>query len=158
MSRPGTVRERLRDFVRARVKPGEAFYKRGNASRLAEWLEIDNGWVSDYVDQPPTSHADIDDALRICRFFNVKLTDFESDKEPQRGARPVALTPLVRETVELLEQMNEEGQRHAVNLLRGVVGAFPKALSLKSARRTSGKRAAKDYKAHGKRRAGAGKE
>lgn len=76
MASVGPVAAKLRAFVRERVKPGSRRYRWGNASRLAKHLEVDPGWVTDYVDDPPTNHADIDTALAICDFYGVSLRDF----------------------------------------------------------------------------------
>ncbi len=80
--------ERLRVFVRERVKKDGAHYIWGNASRLAEFLKVDNGWVTEYTDQPPTSHADIDTALEICRFYHVTIADFQSNVAPAPSHAP----------------------------------------------------------------------
>lgn len=68
--------EALRAFVRNHVRKTGTAYRRGNGARLSEALAIDAAWVTDYTDEPPKRHADIDQALTICRFFNVRIDDF----------------------------------------------------------------------------------
>lgn len=152
MARPNTVGERLRAFVRARVRKDGPHYIRGNASRLAEELQVDNGWVTEYTDQPPTSHADIDAALEICRFYRVAITDFETARAPIPAAPATArLTPLEARVVKLLQQMNERGQRLAVKSIAGYAAEFPKTRLPGSLRRSSGTPSATTNTTRGKR-------
>jgi hypothetical protein len=73
MRKRGVVSERLRDYVRARVRKDGKFYEWGNGVRLAEHLQVDSGWVTTYTDKPPTAHATIDQAIAICEFFAIDL-------------------------------------------------------------------------------------
>jgi hypothetical protein len=82
MARDYRASERLRDFVRARVRKDGAHYEWGNGARLAEAIGIDPGWVTAYADRNPSRHADFDQALAICAFYGVNPLDFAS-KTPQ---------------------------------------------------------------------------
>src|SRR3990167_4004961 len=73
-----TVADRLRAYVRERVRKDGRFYEWGNATRLAEHLKVDSGWVTLYTDDKPIRHADVDEALAICDFFGVDLLDFQA--------------------------------------------------------------------------------
>jgi len=75
------VSERLRAFVRSRVRRGGKHYEWGNAARLAEHLGTDHGWVTLYTDNPPARHADIDQGIAICDFYGVNLYDFRRREE-----------------------------------------------------------------------------
>ena len=92
MAAEDPVAERLRAFVRARVRRGGAHYTWGDASRLARHLQIDSGWVTEYTDDPPTRHADIDTALAICAFYGVSLEDFMR-RTPPSPPPAATLTP-----------------------------------------------------------------
>lgn len=151
MSRPNVVGERLRAYVRARVKKDGPHYKWGNASRLAEFLKVDNGWVTEYTDRPPSSHADIDTALEICRFYRVKIADFQSDVEPVPSPTTPPPTPHEARALRLMERMNEQGQRIAVKTIAGYADEFPKRPSQESGRRSLDSASARARKARGSR-------
>jgi hypothetical protein len=83
MARTGEVSERLRAFVRERVRKDGKFYVRGNAVKLARALgQEGQSWVNEYTDMPPRGHASIDEALAICRFYGVSLEDFTDSVDP----------------------------------------------------------------------------
>lgn len=75
MRKRGVAAERLRAFVRERVRPDGKHYQRGNATRLARHLAVDPAWVTQYADEPPAAHATLDQAIGICEFYGVTLTD-----------------------------------------------------------------------------------
>lgn len=81
-----TVEERLRAFVRARIHPQGEFYRRGDGGALAKALDVDQSWVSRYVDPEPAQgekrYANLDQALAICRFFGVSLDSFQRETPP----------------------------------------------------------------------------
>lgn len=77
--------DRLREFVRDRVKPGSGHYERGTAAELAKFLRgagfsEDAAWISAYADPDakPRRNADIDVAFAICAFFGVDLGQFQA--------------------------------------------------------------------------------
>lgn len=86
-----SVAERLRAFVRERVRREAAKYERGTAARLNAYLKRPPSWVSEYTDDPPIRHADVDTAIAICRFFRVELSDFQRAAAPV--PRPAAPSP-----------------------------------------------------------------
>lgn len=83
MGKRGPVSERLRDFVRARVRKDGPLYQRGNGVRLAAALQVDSGWVTTYTDHPPTAHATLDQAITICAFYGVPLESFIAGRTPK---------------------------------------------------------------------------
>lgn len=85
MAKPGTAAERLRDFVRERVKRGGELYEWGAGLRLGEAIGKPSSWMSQYLDEPPLKHADLDTALRICDFFGVEVSRFREDSGGKRG-------------------------------------------------------------------------
>lgn len=68
-----SVAERLRAFVRERVRRNGAHFERGVAARLAEHLKKPSSWVTEYTDTPPIRHADLDTAKEICEFFDIDV-------------------------------------------------------------------------------------
>lgn len=141
-SRPS---ERLREFVRDRVKPGGAHYRRGNAAQLARHLKErgfgeDAAWISSYTDgdAAPRRNADVDVALEICEFFSVQIKDFTTTAQPaSSGAAPSEPLPRhVTRAVKLMLRMNEQGQLLAVKNIAGLAVAFPKPPSPESTQRS----------------------
>lgn len=99
MADKAAASERLRAYVRDRVKPGAQHYERGNASRLAEYLRDcgfgeDSAWITAYVDPDakPRRNASVDVALVICEFFGVTLEHF-TDAGPTLSARGSNVAP-----------------------------------------------------------------
>src|SRR3954462_14382726 len=74
--KPGSTAERLRAFVRQRVHKDGDMYQRGAATTLAKYLGKPSSWVSHYIDKTPDRHASLDEALAICDYFGVYLSDF----------------------------------------------------------------------------------
>jgi len=130
----GPAAERLRAFVRDRVRKEGAHYQRGAQVRLAKLLHKPPSWVSNYVDLSPSANADLDTALKICAFFAVRPMVLLDDVQI---AAPTPTPPLTRHearAVRLLKRMNEKGQRLAVRSIAGFADAFPKPPSQESAR------------------------
>ena len=90
MGKSPNVADRLRAFVRGRVRRDGVHYQRGVGARLAEHLDKPTSWVSEYADPDATHlrHADVDTALAICEFFGVNLYDFMRRDEPTETRRP----------------------------------------------------------------------
>lgn len=86
MPRRGPAAERLRAYVRERVSPTSAKYERGNPTRLAKAIGVVRGWVTEYVADPPTAHADLDKGLAICAFYGISPADLSKPtiSEPKR--------------------------------------------------------------------------
>ncbi|MEY2873474.1 MAG: hypothetical protein RLZZ373_845 [Pseudomonadota bacterium] len=82
VAKGGVIAEHLRDFVRSRARPEGTHYARGNGTRLAQHLGVGSGWVTEYTDNPPTRHADIDQAVAICAFYGISLTDLQKRRIP----------------------------------------------------------------------------
>src|SRR6185503_17194783 len=122
----GPVAERLRAFVRNRVRKEGAHYERGAQQRLATYLEKPPSWVSNYVDVPATANADLDTALAICAFYRVKLSDFQRDAEPAAMPTSPPLSRHETRALRLLRLMNEAGQKLAVQGIAAFAGAFPR--------------------------------
>lgn len=134
MATVGPVAGKLRAFVKARVRKEGTHYARGNASRLAEYLGVDPSWVTEYTDDPPRNHADIDTAISICDFYGVSLEDFARGRVrtvPQR----LPTNPLIPAAAEAIEKwpLAQEQLIVFVNTLRQLAG-LP-AISPASARR-----------------------
>jgi hypothetical protein len=132
----GPVAAKLRAFVRERVRKDGAHYTWGNASRLAEHLSVDPGWVTEYTDDPPTNHADIDTAIAICDFYGVSLTDFGRGRVRVIPRPSPPLHPLVQALAEAVETKRVETRyvREMVNTLRGMAG-LPDVVSTTEQRR-----------------------
>lgn len=147
-----TASERLRRYVRARVRKDGALYQWGAAARLGAAIGKTSGWISEYVDDNPPRHADIDTALAICRFYGVTLAAFEGTPvTPSATSEPAAI-PLSRNearALRLLRLMNERGQRLSVKMLAGYADEFPKRTSQESPVRASQKREPRASKARG---------
>lgn len=123
MATVGPVAGKLRAFVRERVRKDGRHYAWGNASRLAEYLGVDPGWVTDYTDNPPRNHADIDTAIAICDFYGVSLEDFARGRVrvlPQKTAP----NPLIQGATEAIEKwpLAPEQLLVFVNTLRQLAG------------------------------------
>lgn len=88
----GVVAERLRDYVRARVRKEGAHYQHGAQTTLAKALGVKPAWVSAYVDFPPVVNANIDMALSLCDFYGVNLLDF-ADGGPRLSSGGSRLAP-----------------------------------------------------------------
>lgn len=155
---PSTVADRLREFVRDRVKPGARHYERGSNARLAEHfarrgLNEDAAWVSAYVDPDanPRRNADIDAALAICDFFKVSLPDFVAADEPRHSVPPdLPLSDEEKETLLLLRKMSKIGRDFARQNLVFLADAFPKQQRRERDSRPHGKRPATMNTKHGK--------
>lgn len=133
MARPNTVAERLRAFVRARVRKDAPNYKWGNASRLAEHLQVDNGWVTEYTDTPPTSHADLDTALAICAFYRVTLQDFQSARPLPVATRPTAPTSkLAKQLAETVEGLFDDEMAVLLGAAQAVRDAHDRRIAAQS--------------------------
>jgi hypothetical protein len=157
-----TVSERLRAFVRDRVKPNGAHYERGTAARLARFLRArgfgeDAAWVSTYGDPDarPRRNADLDVALAICDFFSVQLSDFQRDVDIRVQPTTPPLTKHQARMLRVMARMNEEGQRLAVGNVAQFAPAFPKPPSQESAARSERRPAATRHTARETRRAAA---
>lgn len=122
----GEVSERLRAFVRRRVHKDGDLYQHGAAIRLAKFLEKPSSWVSHYVDSPPMRNADLDTALRICVFFRVSIFTFlKTTPEPEAVTRAAPHpSKRVRRAVQLLEGMNEDGQRRVVGAIALIAAGY----------------------------------
>jgi hypothetical protein len=88
MARDYSAAERLRDYVRQYVRKDGRHYRWGNGARLAEFMQIDPGWVSAYADDPPSRHADFDQALAICAFYQLRPLDFATTM-PKSDTPPI---------------------------------------------------------------------
>lgn len=159
--------ERLRDYVRQRVRTDGRFFVRGTASALAAKIGKPTSWVSEYTDRPPIRHADLDTALLICDFFNVNLlkfsgrhpvtlefTAFDIVEVPERAVqieRPES--PHVRRAIKLLARMSDEGQREAAGVLATLARAFPREPPQQSAATAVGKQAGTARRGRGKQKA-----
>lgn len=129
MRKPGPISERLREYVRLRVRKDARYYERGNGSRLAEFLKVDSGWVTTYTDPNPTAHATFDQAIAICTFYGIKIDALLKPKgltrTPSTPAVPLdRLSQGVQEAVasgRLVGEMATNAE-HLVNVLRGLAG------------------------------------
>lgn len=120
----GSVAQRLRDYVRQRVRRDGSEHVRGTASALARRLGKPTSWVSEYTDDPPIRHADIDTAIAICDFFGVSLYDFRQGHAPKRAiAPPAKSSPHITRGVKLLEGIQSEQRRQRAVWLIGLVAA-----------------------------------
>lgn len=146
----GPAAERLRAFVRERVRKDGAHYERGAGSRLARHLKKGQPWVSNYIDNAPSSNADFDTTLAICRFFGVNATDFEVAVPTVEVPTP-PLTRYQKRALKLMERMNERGQRSAVQSIAAFADAFPRSTPQESVRRTLDSGLATTRKARGSR-------
>lgn len=98
----GPIAERLRAYVRARVRKGGPLYERGAGARLCEAIGKGTPWLADYTDEPPQRNADVDTAVKICRYFAISLDELSGRDLPRHSApiesahgRPVP-DPVVR--------------------------------------------------------------
>lgn len=132
MAKTGAAAERLRAFVRARVRTDGAHYQRGNAVRLAEALGKDPPWVTGYVDFPPTRHADLDQAITIARFFRLPLASIIGDAPlPDVEAAPKEDADVLR-LVRAARRMRPEQRAALLNVARELARLSPSALFLES--------------------------
>lgn len=122
----GPAAERLRAFVRERIRKDGAHYERGAGVKLARHLKRSQPWVSRYIDAAPRGNADFDTALAICRFFRVNAADFELGSPVAAESSTPKLNRYEARVLRLLRLMNEEGQQLAVRGLAGFAAAFPK--------------------------------
>lgn len=120
MARVGAVAERLRAFVRERARKDGRLYERGNATRLARALGIDAPWVTGYVDNPPTRHADVDQALAICAFYGINLADFQKSRAPRVAAPPAKQDPMLAGMAEALPGMSADDRVYLLGILDSI--------------------------------------
>lgn len=157
------VADRVRAFVRERVRRDGAHYLRGTGTQLAAHLGKPTSWVSEYADPEPTHprHADLDTALAICDFFTVDIGNFrKADHVPSNDkgindliaavkrhglANLLAEAPSRNEkrAIKLLGMMNEDGLAAAVGVLAEMAKAFPRAQQPESRARAARTRGAK---------------
>jgi hypothetical protein len=120
MSKQGPAAERLRAFVRERVSPDGALYKWGAGTRLAKAIGVDKGWVSGYIEDPPSSHANHDKTLAICAYFGIAPGDLNKAKIRTPPAPP---DPLVAGLDEALKKgAHWRNAAALVNVIRSWVG------------------------------------
>lgn len=155
LSKHAPVAERLRAFVRDRVRREGRLYERGVGAALAKHLQKPSSWVSEYTDpNPPPGKfrtADLDTAAAMCEFFQVTLNDFAKGQPATATLRAVRPAKYVRRAVRLLELMSEKGQREVVDLLATLVRAYPLDAPQELPARSAQSREATGRTAHGKR-------
>lgn len=90
--------ERLRAFVRQRVRRGESLYQRSVAANLAKYLGRPSSWVSEYSDPKPAQprYANVEDTLKILAFFRERGDDPAPTLFPGARAEPEPMDPEVR--------------------------------------------------------------
>ena len=114
MAKRGPAAERLRAFVRERVSKAGKHYAWGNGTHLAKALAVDQGWVTGYVDNPPTRHADLDQVITICRFYGLAVADLSKTKLTPAPTLP----PLVRAVADIVA---DDRLTVELDLLEGLV-------------------------------------